>query len=325
VHYGDAVPAIAAGFSNSFVNGQTSAVLTTQPTCTTAYTTTSNADTSPSTSCSGAVATNYAFSYVSGAVTIQQANLTIGVTAASVSYPGSPYAGATTCKATGVNGEYPAAALSFQDGSHNALPGAPTNAGNYYALCSAGGTGTNYVANSNTAAFTISRVTPAFNNLVTSPIITFGTTSATLSGYIKYTYNTLTLYPSGSVLITLNGVTQSAPINTTNDSFSASFNTSALTVTAPGPNYGITYHYGGDTNFNAASPDGSGTLTVNPAPTSLVTMSSTVQYSDLATLTATVSPVALNGQIVSGMVTFVINGISYGPASVNTSGVAKLV
>src|SRR5207247_5450850 len=43
VHYGDPVPTITAGFSNSFVNGQTSAVLSTQPTCTTAYTTTSNA------------------------------------------------------------------------------------------------------------------------------------------------------------------------------------------------------------------------------------------------------------------------------------------
>src|SRR5207247_7013558 len=69
VHYGDPVPTITAGFSNSFVNGQTSAVLTTQPTCTTAYTTASNAGSSPSTSCSGAVATNYTFSYVSGAET----------------------------------------------------------------------------------------------------------------------------------------------------------------------------------------------------------------------------------------------------------------
>src|SRR5207247_3788285 len=86
VHYGDPVPAITAGFSNSFVNGQTSAVLTTQPTCTTAYTVTSNAGSSPSTSCSGAVATNYTFSYVPGAVTIQQVTVTITASSPTVHY-----------------------------------------------------------------------------------------------------------------------------------------------------------------------------------------------------------------------------------------------
>src|SRR5207249_618967 len=86
VHYGDPVPAITPSFSDSFVNGQTSTVLTTQPTCTTAYTTSSNAGTSPSTSCSGAAATNYTFSYVPGAVTIQQVTVSITASSPTVHY-----------------------------------------------------------------------------------------------------------------------------------------------------------------------------------------------------------------------------------------------
>jgi hypothetical protein len=52
-----------------FVNGDTSNVLTTMPACTTTATTTSPVGTYPIT-CSGAAATNYTFSYVSGTLTI---------------------------------------------------------------------------------------------------------------------------------------------------------------------------------------------------------------------------------------------------------------
>jgi hypothetical protein len=72
VTYGSAVPTITASYG-AFQNGQTSAVLTTLPTCITSYTTSSNAGSSPSTSCSGAAATNYTFTYVNGSVTINRA------------------------------------------------------------------------------------------------------------------------------------------------------------------------------------------------------------------------------------------------------------
>jgi hypothetical protein len=83
VTYGAAVPAITASFS-AFQNGQTSSVLTTQPTCITAYTVTSNAGSSPSTSCSGAAAANYSFTYTNGAVTINKAPLTVTANNASM-------------------------------------------------------------------------------------------------------------------------------------------------------------------------------------------------------------------------------------------------
>jgi len=72
VTYGSAVPTITPIFG-TFYNGDTSAVLTKQPTCVTAYTITSAVGSSPSTSCSAAAAANYAFSYVNGAVTVNSA------------------------------------------------------------------------------------------------------------------------------------------------------------------------------------------------------------------------------------------------------------
>lgn len=72
VTYGSAVPTITPIFG-SFFNGDTSAVLTKQPICVTAYTTTSTVGSSPSTSCSGAAAANYIFTYINGSVTITPA------------------------------------------------------------------------------------------------------------------------------------------------------------------------------------------------------------------------------------------------------------
>ncbi|KAA6462090.1 hypothetical protein DYQ86_10755 [Acidobacteria bacterium AB60] len=69
VVYSAPVPAITPVFG-AFVDGESSAVLTNQPTCGTTYTTTSPVGSSPSTSCSGAAAANYAFAYVPGSVTI---------------------------------------------------------------------------------------------------------------------------------------------------------------------------------------------------------------------------------------------------------------
>jgi MBG domain (YGX type) len=69
VIYGSPVPTITPIFG-AFFNGDTSAVLTKQPTCVTAYTTTSAVGSLPSTSCSGAAAANYTFTYVNGSVII---------------------------------------------------------------------------------------------------------------------------------------------------------------------------------------------------------------------------------------------------------------
>jgi FtsP/CotA-like multicopper oxidase with cupredoxin domain len=73
--YGGPVPAITPSFS-AFVLGQTNlTALTTQPTCSTTATSASPVASYPST-CSGAVAPNYAISYTPGTVTVGKANST---------------------------------------------------------------------------------------------------------------------------------------------------------------------------------------------------------------------------------------------------------
>ena len=67
--YGGTVPKITASYSSGWVNGQGPSVLTNSPTCTTTATSSSNVGSYPS-SCSGATATNYTFTYVPGTVTV---------------------------------------------------------------------------------------------------------------------------------------------------------------------------------------------------------------------------------------------------------------
>jgi hypothetical protein len=74
VAYGAAVPIITPTFSG-FVNGEDSTVLLTTPICSTTYTTTTAVGTVGS-SCSGATAANYSFSYTAGVITITQGGQT---------------------------------------------------------------------------------------------------------------------------------------------------------------------------------------------------------------------------------------------------------
>ena len=86
VTYGDPVPAITPGYVG-LVNAETAAAnLTTAARCVTAYTVTSNAGTTPSTSCWGATSPNYDISYTAGSVTINRKPITITATSQTVTY-----------------------------------------------------------------------------------------------------------------------------------------------------------------------------------------------------------------------------------------------
>jgi hypothetical protein len=95
------------------------------------------------------------------------------------------------------------------------------------------------------------KVRPTFSALA-GPTITYGQSSVTLGGKITAS----STYPPGSVNITLAGVTESAPISTTDGTFSATFDTASLPVGS----YTIQYNYAGDTHFQGIS--GTGTLQV---------------------------------------------------------------
>ena len=108
---------------------RTNAALTKQPTCVTAYTTTSAAGSSPSTSCSGAAAADYAFTYVNGSVTVNKATATISVTLSSssittaqtltvtVAVGGVSAANAPTGFVTLTSGSYSSSAVTLANGN----------------------------------------------------------------------------------------------------------------------------------------------------------------------------------------------------------------
>jgi len=109
-------------------------------------------------------------------------------------------------------------------------------------------------ANYNEVDITVSlngaKATPLFSNL-SAPTIIIGTASTTIGGKISLG----ALIPTGSVDITLNGVTQSAAIQA-DGTFSSAFATATLIP----PSYPIAFNYAGDDNFLAASA--TSTLTV---------------------------------------------------------------
>ncbi|MGZ4896370.1 MAG: kelch repeat-containing protein, partial [Candidatus Angelobacter sp.] len=184
--------------------------------------------------------------------------------------------------------------------------GTPTITGNY------GGDSTHNTS-SGTFSLTVGKLTPAFSNL-SSPTITYGAASTTLSGKISAS----TQIPTGSVSITLNSVTHAAAIQS-DGTFSSSFTTSALTVISPGPTYSISYHYGGDANFSAVSPDGTGTLTV-----SAVSVTATLTASDKTydgTNVATITGCSLTGVLAgdAGNVNCSGSGATFASANASAS------
>ena len=108
VTYGDATPTVTPSYSG-FVNSQTATVLTTAPTCSTAYTNSTSVSSSGiATSCSGAVAANYSFTYNSGAITIdraEQSTVTVSATDTTITWQPGPNFATTTLVGDGGDGD----------------------------------------------------------------------------------------------------------------------------------------------------------------------------------------------------------------------------
>jgi len=164
----------------------------------------------------------------------------------SVTYTGLPQA-PCTAQAAGVG-------MSPLNVSASLVYVGNTNAGTAAATATYAGD-SNHDGSSGAGGFTIAKATPVFSGL-SGPTISAGATPTALTGTLK----SGSLIPSGSVSITLNGVTQPAAISSATGAFSSSFATGALTTV--GSPYTITYSYAGDANFAAAGPDTSKGLTV---------------------------------------------------------------
>jgi RHS repeat-associated protein len=107
--YGGSIPAITPSYSG-WVNGDGPAVLTTAPVCTTTATSASGVGTYK-TSCSGAVAPNYTFSYADGTITVTPALVTVTAPSGSMTYGGAVPAIAPSYSGW-VNGEGPSVLTS---------------------------------------------------------------------------------------------------------------------------------------------------------------------------------------------------------------------
>jgi hypothetical protein len=221
--YGAANPVLSATITG-FVLGQTSAVLTTQPTVSTSATIGSGVGSYPITA-SGATAANYSFSYVAGTLTINKANLTITANNASRNY-GSANPVFSASFSGFVNGDNSSALTAQPNITTPATIG--SNAGTYSivpAAAAANNYNINYVngvltVNKVSLVITANNVTRQFNTI--NPVLT-----ANFSGFVNGdTAANLTTQPTISTT-----AVQSSPVGT-------------YPITASGaasPNYNFAY------------------------------------------------------------------------------------
>jgi RHS repeat-associated protein len=266
------------------VNGQSSSSLTTQPTCTTAYATTSAAGSSPSTSCSGAVDANYAISYVAGKVTVTQAALTITASSATVSY-GAPVPTITPLYSGWVNGQ-----------SSSSLTTQPTCATAYTTTSAAGTSPSTSCSGAVDANYTISYVAGTVTVTQVTPTLTVASSSSpsTYAGSVTLTA-TISSGPTGTVTFYDSGTS----IGTgTISGATATLATTALAVGA----HTITAGWAGNTNYSSVTSSAI-TQTVSQAALTITASSATVSYgAPVPTITPLYSG-WVNGQSSSSLTT----------------------
>jgi hypothetical protein len=221
---------------------------------------------------------NYDSGTFSYSFAIYGATPTVTVTGGPFTYNGQGQA--ATATAVGVDGVTPVSGTaSF---TYNGSSSTPVLAGSYAVVATFTPTDPNYSSATGTGTLVINKATPAFSSLA-SPAVNVGTSTVTVSGHIAAAGPAA---PGGDdVAITLNGVTQPVSVSS-GGSFSTSFNIQGLATGT----YPITYQYLGDaTRFNAAG-SGSGTLTVQVAPSILTNPSSqTVVSGNSVTFSASAS------------------------------------
>ncbi len=269
--YGGTVPAIAASYSG-FVNGDTSASLTTQPTCTT--TATSSSPASPPTypsSCSGAADSNYTISYVNGSVTVTARSLTITASSGSFTYGGT--VPAITASYSGfVNGDTSTSLTTQPTCTTTATSTSPVSPPTYPSSCS-GAADQNYTIGYVNGSVTINAApvtatagsySGVYNGSAQSP------TACVLTGPyttgLNCTDNPSSVGPgvdSGTVMPAVSGVNSNFAITTVNGSWSITQASSAVTISFAGAtnNGGGSYSaiYSGSPFTPSATVNGVGT------------------------------------------------------------------
>jgi hypothetical protein len=309
--YGGAVPAITPSYSG-FVNGDTAASLTTQPTCTTTATSSSPAGIYP-TSCSGAVDANYTISYAAGTVTITADPLTISASSATMVY-GGPVPAINPSFSGFVNGQNSSVLTIQPTCSTTATSTSP--AGSSLPSACAGAAASNYVIAYVPGTVTVNKATstPTITSLSPNPSVAQQAVTVAFAVAPQFSGT-----PTGNVTVTAStGQTCTAAL-------AARTGSCQLTFTAAGTPT-LTATYSGDNNFlGSVSPAVTETVTSGaliPTRTTLTSSNILVSVGRAVTFTARVrygTGAPPNGELVT--FSDAGNPIGTGPIS---SGLATL-
>ncbi len=298
--YGAALPSLTASYSG-FVNGDTSASLSTQPTLSTTATAASSVSGGPySITASGAVDPNYTISYVAGSLTVTPVALTITANNQTKAY-GAALPTLTASYSGFVNGDT-AASLTTPPTLSTTATAASSVSGGPYSITASGAVDSNY---------TISYVAGSLTVTPVALTITAGNKSKAYGAGLP----TLTASFSGFV----NGDT-SASLTTP-----PTLSTTATPSSIAG-NYPITASGAVDSNYTISYLAGS--LTVTPVALAITANNQTKAYgAGLPTLTASYSGF-VNGDTAASLTTqptlsttaTAASSVSGGPYAITASG-----
>ena len=243
--YGAVLPNLAASYTG-FVNGDTSASLTTQPTLSTTATVGSHVAGSPyGITASGAVDSDYSISYVAGSLTVTTAPLTITANNQSKVY-GAALPTLTASYSGFVNGDT-SASLTTQPALTTTATAASHVAGRPYSITAAGAVETDYSINYVAGALTVTPapLTITANNQTKVYGAALPTLTASFSGFVNGdTSASLTTQPTLSTTATASSHVSGNPFSitasgTADSDYSITYvggsltlNTAPLTITA---------------------------------------------------------------------------------------------
>ncbi|MFE3849264.1 beta strand repeat-containing protein, partial [Flavobacterium sp. LB3P45] len=211
----------------------------------------------------------------STALSVNKATATITLGSLSHTYDGIGKVATASTSPSGLN----TVNISYSQ-SGSSVP-FPTNVGSYDVTATL--TNINYTASTTTGTLVINKAAPSFSAITASQSITYGTSTITLSGKISAGSS----IPTGSIIISINGISSSVAIKQTGGSnvvgtFNLIFNTSSINASAVP--YAIKYEYNGDNNFGLIQ-DISTAVTVNKA-TALIAITDYSGVYDAAAHTA---------------------------------------
>ena len=285
--YGGPVPPITASFAG-FVNGETSAVLTTPPTCSTTATITTGAGPhANANTCTGAVAANYSISYVAGTMNVTAVPLSITASNGAMTY-GGPVPIITPIYAGFVAGDTAASLTTPPTCVTTATSSSP--AGSVQTTSCGGAVDPNYIITYFTGTVTVSKATSA------TAIISNLPSPAIIGQIVTVTFKVSPQFlgvPTGTVIVT------ASTGETCSNTLAAGAGSCTLKF-ATGGSRTLTAVYSGDANFTAGTP-GAATQVVSNVSLSTFSLlfgnqlvgtrsaSQTVTISNVGTTTLTIS------------------------------------